>query len=510
MSLAILNSGVLLGVEMIPVRVEVHVGSGLPSFTVVGMPDTGVRESRERVRAAIINSGFSFPVARITVNLAPADLPKDSGRFDLAIALGVLLASGQLATKQAETEPPCLENYFFAGELSLTGAVVAVTGSLALACGVRQQLPHKTLVLPTESARLAAYVPDLSVLAVQSLYEATQILCGYEEAELMPRGLPPLVASMPFCMSEVVGQLQARLALEIAAAGGHSLLFCGPPGVGKSMLAQRLPSLLPELPLQQQLEVAFLHQMGNHTDQNFALTATPPYRAPHHSCTVPAMVGGGRYIRPGEISLAHYGVLFMDEFPEFERRVLESLREPLESGEIFIARANQRSRFPAQFQLVAAMNPCPCGYLGHAQRTCRCTADQVTKYRNKLSGPLLDRIDLHVWLPFEVTDFSAQPRAEGSGSIRDRVEQARHRQQHRQGCLNAQLRGEQLTQHMQLSAVAQQLLLRAVQKWGWSLRVVQRLQRIGRTIADLAQSPEVTEEHVALAMQFREQNEPKA
>lgn len=510
MSLAILNSGVLLGVEMIPVRVEVHVGSGLPSFTVVGMPDMGVRESRERVRAAIINSGFSFPVARITVNLAPADLPKDSGRFDLAIALGVLLASGQLVKSQAESEPPCLDDYFFAGELSLTGAVVAVTGSLALACGVQQQLPSKTLVLPAQSAQLAAYVPALSVLAVHSLYETTQILCGYDQADPVQRVAPLSGEQAQFCMSEVIGQRQARLALEIAAAGGHSILFCGPPGVGKSMLAQRLPGLLPELQPQQQLEVAVLHQMESHAEQRFVLTATPPYRAPHHSCTVPAMVGGGRYIRPGEISLAHHGVLFMDEFPEFDRRVLESLREPLESGEILVSRANQRSRFPAQFQLIGAMNPCPCGYLGHAKRTCRCTADQVVKYKSKLSGPLLDRIDLHVWLPFEVMDFATQPRAETSETIRQRVEQTRGLQQQRQGCLNGQLQGEQLTQCVQLTAVAQQLLLRAVHKWSWSLRVVQRLQRVSRTIADMAQSPEVTEQHVALAMQFREQNEPKA
>lgn len=510
MSLAVLSSGVLHGTEMIPVRVEIHVGSGLPNFSIVGMPDVGVRESRERVRAAIINSGFTFPMARITVNLAPADLPKDSGRFDLAIALGILLASGQLEQQSAEGEPPHLETYFFAGELSLTGAVVAVAGSLALACGVHKQCPQQTLVLPCVSAQLASHVPNLKVIGVQSLFEAAQFFCGYVDLEPVHKQ-PLVVQSSPqFCMSEVMGQQQACLALEIAAAGGHSMLLCGPPGVGKSMLAQRLPSLLPNLQLQQQLEVAVLQQMEEQAGQAFHLPLAPPFRAPHHSCSVAAMVGGGRIIRPGEISLAHHGVLFMDEFPEFERRVLESLREPLERGEIFIARANQRARFPAQFQLIAAMNPCPCGYLGHAKRACRCTLDQITKYRNKLSGPLLDRIDLHVTLHFEPSDSLTQEVKESSALIRQRVERTRTIQQQRQGCLNAQLSTQQLSQHVLLEASAQQLLVRAQRKWSWSLRVVHRIQRVSRTLADLEQSDVVTESHVALAMQFRDQFEAKA
>ncbi|AQS50480.1 hypothetical protein PAEH1_01070 [Paenalcaligenes hominis] len=509
MSLAILSSGVLLGFDLIPVRVEVHVGTGLPSFTIVGMPDVGVRESRERVRAAILNSGYSFPAARITVNLAPADIPKDSGRFDLAIALGVLLASGQLqreeSTPTAQAEPPDMDPYFFAGELSLTGAVVVVGNALALARGVLQQFPQKTVVLPLASARIAAHVPGAKIVAVHSLPHAVQFLCGAEPAEPVQKSPLSAPTQHSACLSEVQGQQQGRLALEYAASGGHSLLFSGPPGVGKSMLAQRLPGLLPALDSQQQLDVAILYQMQSHAESSLQLTAIPPYRAPHHSCSMAAMVGGGRVIRPGEISLAHHGVLFMDELPEFDRRVLESLREPLETGEILVSRINQRCRFPAQFQLVAAMNPCPCGYFGHKQLLCRCSADQVMRYQQKLSGPLLDRIDLFVMLPYEPQPKVAMATSEGSDSVRQRVLRARQKQKERQGCLNAHLHGEALQHYVQLTHDAEQLLNHAAQKWSWSLRVVHRVQRVSRTIADVAESTETRAEHVALAMQFRDQ-----
>lgn len=509
MSLAILSSGVLWGFELIPVRVEVHVGTGLPSFNLVGMPDLGVRESRERVRAAILNSGFSFPAARITVNLAPADLPKDSGRFDLAIALGVLLASGQLQQEKQspndQAEPPDLDAYFFAGELSLTGAVVAVGNALALACGVRQQFPQKTLVLPLVSAQMAAHVPDVKIAAVHSLQHAVQFFCGAEPAEPIEKCSLSSSSTPTACLSEVYGQQQGRFALECAASGGHSLLFSGPPGVGKSMLAQRLPGLLPPLDSQQQLDVAILHQMQSHADQAVQLTAVPPYRAPHHSCSMAAMVGGGRNIRPGEITLAHHGVLFMDEFPEFDRRVLESLREPLETGEILVSRVNQRCRFPARFQLIAAMNPCPCGYFGHQKALCRCSADQIIRYQQKLSGPLLDRIDLFAVLPYEPQFNSSSQKPESSYSVRQRVVAARQRQKERQGGLNAHLHGDALQRHVHLTQGAERLLGHAAQKWSWSLRVLHRIQRVSRTIADMANSAVVLDEHVASAMQFRYQ-----
>ena len=413
MSLAVLKSRALAGMEAPEVTVEVHLGRGLPAFTIVGLADTEVKEARDRVRAAIQNAHFEFPASRITVNLAPADLPKESGRFDLPIALGILAASGQISGKH-------LAAHEFAGELSLTGELRPVCGALAMC--LRAAGEQRSFVLPAESAAEAALVRDATILPAKSLLEVCAHLNGQQQ--LAPYAGEAAAAVPAYAdLSEVKGQAQAKRALEVAAAGGHSLLMIGPPGTGKSMLAARFPGLLPPMTEEQALEAAAIHSLnGGFRLENWKRR---PYRAPHHSASAAALVGGGSVPRPGEISLAHHGVLFLDELPEFDRRVLEALREPLESGHICVARAARRTDFPAQFQLVAAMNPCPCGYLGHANGRCRCTPDQVARYRGKLSGPLLDRIDMTIEVP-ALAEGELQGRADGesSAAVRERVGRA--------------------------------------------------------------------------------------
>ncbi|MGX5659265.1 YifB family Mg chelatase-like AAA ATPase [Castellaniella ginsengisoli] len=500
MSLAVLSSRALFGLRVWPVQVEVHVGGGLPSFSIVGLPGAGVRESRERVRSALLSSGFEFPAGRITANLAPADLPKDSGRFDLPIALGVLLASGQVA--DARGQAPDVRHYVLAGELSLTGSIVPADAALAIALSVARDDPEAVLIMAPAAAAAAARVPGLRVLAASGLDEVVAHFSGRLEltAAVPARDEPADEAPVP-CLSDVRGQAAARRALELAAAGGHGLLMSGCPGVGKSMLARRLPGLLPPLSSEQALEVAAVHGLAR---SHAPLSRVPPFRAPHHGASMPALVGGGARPRPGEISLAHHGVLFLDELPEFGRQALEALREPLETGCVTIARAAGGCTFPARFQLVAAMNPCPCGWHGHphSRRECHCTREVIARYRARISGPLLDRIDLHVGLGVEPAWMDAPP-GEPSAPVRERVLAARRRQLSRQGCLNAELDGAALDRHGDPGAEGRALLMRAASAWGWSARAARRTQRVARTLADLHGCDLVEAAHMAQAIQYR-------
>ncbi|MEP7298342.1 MAG: YifB family Mg chelatase-like AAA ATPase [Burkholderiales bacterium] len=502
MSLAVIHSRALHALAAAEVTVEVHLANGLPSFTLVGLADVEVKESRERVRAAIQNSGLEFPAnKRITVNLAPADLPKESGRFDLPIALGILAASGQLDAAR-------LQDFEFAGELSLGGELRPVRGALAMALAL-QRNPTGTaraLVLPWPSAREAALVGGLPIHGAGHLLDVVAALAPAGATPPTPLVLAtpePATASNDLPdLRDVKGQSGAKRALEVAAAGGHSLLMVGSPGTGKSMLAQRFAGLLPAMTQDDALEsAAVLSLTGGFSPARWGQRVC---RSPHHTASSVALVGGGTPPKPGEISLAHHGVLFLDEFPEFQRAALEALREPLETGRIVISRAARQAEFPARFQLVAAMNPCPCGHLGSALRACRCTPDAVARYQGRISGPLLDRIDVQVEVPAVPPEaLSAAAAGESSAVVAARVAAARERALARQGSTNAALAGDALDTHCALDETSAKFLQSAAARLGWSARGFHRVLRVARTIADLEGAAAITAVHLAEAIQYR-------
>jgi magnesium chelatase family protein len=501
MSLAVLKSRALAGMHAPEVTVEVHLANGLPSFTIVGLPETEVKESKDRVRAALQNAGFEFPARRITVNLAPADLPKESGRFDLPIALGILAASRQMPSEE-------IDQYEFAGELSLSGELRPIRGALAMTFAMHRAGDalgsQRSFILPRENADEAALVKGAAIFPADSLLQVCAHFAAVDSNARLGRHVAAASTVHPGYLdfADVKGQHQAKRALEVAAAGGHSVLMVGPPGTGKSMLAARFPGILPSMTDEEALESAAVQSLTS--GFTTARWKVRPYRAPHHTASGVALVGGGSTPRPGEISLAHRGVLFLDELPEFDRRVLEVLREPLESGQITISRAARQADFPARFQLIAAMNPCPCGYLGHPSNKCRCTPDNVARYQERISGPLLDRIDMQIQvgaLPHD--DLVKQAEGEPSAAIGKRVERAFATQQARQRKANNGLSTTEIDRHCRPDAAGEQLLRAAMTRLNWSARAYHRVLKVARTIADLDQSATIGQPHVAEAIQYR-------
>ena len=495
MTLATVYSRAAVGIEALPVIVEVHLANGLPAMSIVGLPEAAVKESKDRVRAALLNAHFEFPARRITISLAPADLPKEGGRFDLPIALGILAASGQIPVE-------ALHEYEFAAELALSGQLRSIRGALPLALATRDA--GRSLVLPEENAEEASVISDARILPARDLLSVVAHLHG--QRALLPwqnSGTPQPLEDCPD-LAEVYGQPHARRALEIAAAGRHSLLMYGPPGTGKTMLASRLPGILPEMEEQEATEAAAIASISD-AGFSFSRWRQRPFRAPHHTASAVALVGGGSYPRPGEISLAHHGVLFLDELPEFDRKVLEVLREPLESGHITISRAARQARFPASFQLVAAMNPCPCGYHGHPSGRCHCTPEQIQRYRGKISGPLLDRIDLHIEVPALPRGILSEreQHAEDSATVRQRVNLARRRQLLRRGKANGQLDNQEMRTDCMLGSNEAMLLEQASEKLGLSARAHQRILKVARTIADMANSERIEQVHLGEAISYR-------
>ena len=494
MSLAVVYSRAQEGVSAPLVTCEVHLSGGLPSTSIVGLPETAVREARDRVRAAILNRQLDYPQRKVTVGLAPADLPKDGGRYDLPIALGILAANGSIPRDR-------LDQHEFLGELALSGELRAVHGVLPAV--MRAARTGRQVIVPRQNAAEAALVSGVDVRSAGSLLEVCAHLCGRAALPRAERATTAAATGVEPDLCEVRGQQHARRALEVAAAGAHNLLMVGPPGTGKTMLACRLPGILPPLAEHEALELAAVRSVAG-LGTEVADWMRRSFRAPHHTASAVALVGGGSVPRPGEVSLAHHGVLFLDELPEYDRRVLEVLREPIESGHITISRAARQADFPARFQLVAAMNPCPCGYFGDPRGRCRCTPDQISRYRARISGPLLDRIDLKLEMPMvSHTELREAGAGESSASVRERVSAARERQLARSGKPNAWLSNRETERDCALGGHEHALLDRAVERLGLSARAYHRVLRVARSVADLAGCTRIEDVHVSEAIQYR-------